>query len=128
MQAKINVAIPLEHCEIMFGLVDTLEQKNENDPKLVAMIDLIQKIVERYMNGPQQQSQDTSISTEALYREKMNRVLTARQVQQFKRILKKFSVSEQLLLKRYNIQKLSDLTVGKALDAIENVVLAKNKR
>ena len=128
MQAKINVAIPLEHCEIMFGLVDTLEQKNENDPKLVAMIDLIQKIVERYMNGSQQQSQDTSISTEALYREKMNRVLTARQVQQFKRILKKFSVSEQLLLKRYNIQKLSDLTVGKALDAIENVVLAKNKR
>ena len=128
MQAKINVAIPLEHCEIMFGLVDTLEQKNENDPKLVAMIDLIQKIVERYMNGSQQQSQDTSISTEALYREKMNRVLTARQVQQFKRILKKFSVSEQLLLKRYNIQKLSDLTVGKALDAIANVVLAKNKR
>ena len=128
MQAKINVAIPLEHCEIMFGLVDTLEQKNENDPKLVAMIDLIQKIVERYMNGPQQQSQDTSISTEALYKEKMNRVLTAMQVQQFKRILKKFSVSEQLLLKRYNIQKLSDLTVGKALDAIANVVLAKNKR
>ena len=127
MQAKINVSVPLEHCEIMFGLVDTLEQKNENDPKLVAMIDLIQKIVERYMNGSQQQSQDTSISTEALYREKMNRVLTARQVQQFKRILKKFSVSEQLLLKRYNIQKLSDLTVGKALDAIANVVLAKNK-
>lgn len=122
------MSVPLEHCEIMFGLVDTLEQKNENDPKLVAMIDLIQKIVERYMNGSQQQSQDTSISTEALYREKMNRVLTARQVQQFKRILKKFSVSEQLLLKRYNIQKLSDLTVGKALDAIANVVLAKNKR
>jgi hypothetical protein len=122
------VAIPLKHCEIMFGLVDTLEQKNENDPKLVAMIDLIQKIVERYMNGPQQQSQDTSISTEALYREKMNRVLTARQVQQFKRILKKFNVSEPLLLGRYKIKKLSDLTVGKALDAIANVVLAKEKR
>ena len=128
MQAKINVAIPLEHCEIMFGLVDTLEQKNENDPKLVAMIDLIQKIVERYVNGSQQQSPDTSISTEALYREKMNRVLSERQVQQFKRILKKFSVSEPLLLKRYKIKKLSDLTVGKALDAIANVVLAKNKR
>lgn len=128
MQAKINVAIPLEHCEIMFGLVDTLEQKNENDPKLVAMIDLIQKIVERYMNGSQQQSPDTSISTEALYREKMNRVLNERQVQQFKRILKKFNVSEPLLLGRYRIKKLSDLTVGKALDAIENVVLAKNKR
>ena len=128
MQAKINVAIPLKHCEIMFGLVDTLEQKNENDPKLVAMIDLIQKIVERYMNGSQQQSPDTSISTEALYREKMNRVLNERQVQQFKRILKKFNVSEPLLLGRYKIKKLSDLTVGKALDAIENVVLAKNKR
>jgi hypothetical protein len=128
MQAKINVAIPLEHCEIMFGLVDTLEQKNENDPKLVAMIDLIQKIVGRYMNGSQQQSPDTSISTEALYREKMNRVLNERQVQQFKRILKKFNVSEPLLLGRYKIKKLSDLTVGKALDAIANVVLAKNKR
>ena len=128
MQAKINVAIPLEHCEIMFGLVDTLEQKNENDPKLVAMIDLIQKIVERYMNGSQQQSPDTSISTEALYREKMNRVLNERQVQQFKRILKKFNVSEPLLLGRYKIKKLSDLTVGKALDAIANVVLAKEKR
>ena len=128
MQAKINVAIPLEHCEIMFGLVDTLEQKNENDPKLVAMIDLIQKIVERYVNGSQQQSPDTSISTEALYREKMNRVLNERQVQQFKRILKKFNVSEPLLLGRYKIKKLSDLTVGKALDAIANVVLAKNKR
>jgi hypothetical protein len=128
MQAKINVAIPLEHCEIMFGLVDTLEQKNENDPNLVAMIDLIQKIVERYMNGSQQQSPNTSISTEALYREKMNRVLNERQVQQFKRILKKFNVSEPLLLGRYKIKKLSDLTVGKALDAIANVVLAKNKR
>ena len=128
MQAKINVSVPLKNCEIMFGLVDTLEQKDENDPKLVAMIDLIQKIIERYMNGPQQQSPDTSISTEALYREKMNRVLSERQVQQFKRILKKFSVSEPLLLKRYKIKKLSDLTVGKALDAIANVVLAKEKR
>ena len=46
MQAKINVSVPLEHCEIMFGLVDTLEQNNENDPKLVAMIDLIQSVID----------------------------------------------------------------------------------
>ena len=48
MQAKIKVSIPLDHCEIKFSVSDTVAQKN--DPKLVAMIDLIQNVVEQYLN------------------------------------------------------------------------------
>ena len=127
MQVEISFTVPLKRNVVKFNVTDTLEQNNEH--KLSAMLDTLRDTVEMYLNE-QAKTPDNSrlLSSESFPDVKPDVIISERQAQVLRRILRKREIPEKAVCSKYGVKRLEDLTWKKAVDIILKIMLTEHKR
>ena len=127
MQVEISFTVPLKRNVVKFNVTDTLEQNNEH--KLSAMLDTLRDTVEMYLNE-QAKTLDNSrlLSSESFPDIKPDVIISERQAQVLRRILRKREIPEKAVCSKYGVKRLEDMTWKKAVDIILKIMLTEHKR
>ena len=127
MQVEISFTVPLKRNVVKFNVTDTLEQNNEH--KLSAMLDTLRDTVEMYLNE-QAKTPDNSrlLSSESFPDIKPDVIISERQAQVLRRILRKREIPEKAVCSKYGVKRLEDMTWKKAVDIILKIMLTEHKR
>jgi len=127
MQVEISFTVPLKRNVVKFNVTDTLEQNNEH--KLSAMLDTLRDTVGMYLNE-QAKTPDYSrmSSSESFPDIKPDVIISERQAQVLRRILRKREIPEKAVCSKYGVKRLGDMTWKKAVDIILKIMLTEHKR
>jgi hypothetical protein len=127
MQVEISFTVPLKRNVVKFNVTDTLEQNNEH--KLSAMLDTLRDTVEIYLNE-QAKTPDNSrlLSSESFPDIKPDVIISERQAQVLRWILRKREIPENAVCSKYGVKRLEDMTWKKAVDIILKIMLTEHKR
>lgn len=127
MQVEISFTVPLKRNVVKFNVTDTLDQNDEH--KLSAMLDTLRDTVEMYLNE-QAKTPDNSrlLSSESFPDIKPDVIISERQAQVLRRILRKREIPEKAVCSKYGVKRLEDMTWKKAVDIILKIMLTEHKR
>ena len=127
MQVEISFTVPLKRNVVKFNVTDTLDQNDEH--KLSAMLDTLRDTVEMYLNE-QAKTPDNSrlLSSESFPDIKPDVIISERQAQVLRRILRKREISDKAVCSKYGVKRLEDMTWKKAVDIILKIMLTEHKR
>ena len=127
MQVEISFTVPLKRNVVKFNVTDTLDQNDEH--KLSAMLDTLRDTVGMYLNE-QAKTPDNSrlLSSESFPDIKPDVIISERQAQVLRRILRKREIPEKAVCSKYGVKRLEDMTWKKAVDIILKIMLTEHKR
>jgi len=127
MQVEISFTVPLKRNVVKFNVTDTLDQNDEH--KLSAMLDTLRDTVGMYLNE-QAKTPDYSrmSSSESFPDIKPDVIISERQAQVLRRILRKREIPEKAVCSKYGVKRLEDMTWKKAVDIILKIMLTEHKR
>ena len=117
MNVEITIKFPSNCDAIRFPM---------SDHQMSALLDLLLDALEAYQHSMQQRIKDLEdeFASESDILSRLGRKLTAKQAQDFKRILRERHLSEKDICKKYGADSIEDLTGSDALDVIARILLA----
>ena len=120
MQVEISISIPPDRSVTKFKM---------DSRKVLALLDIIECVVDKRKDLIQQRLDELEkeLSSESDPFSRLENVISSKHASDFKKILQKNALSERAVCAKYGVDRIEELTVSKALDAIVNVVLSKNK-
>ena len=121
MNVEITIKFPSNCDAIRFPM---------SDRQMSALLDLLLDALEAYQHSMQQRIKDfeDDFTSGSDILSRLGRKLTAKQAQDFKRILRERHLSEKDICKKYGADSIEDLTGSDALDVIARILLADQKR
>ena len=120
MQVEISITIPPDPSVTKFKM---------DARKVLALLDILQNVVDEQNNSIQKRLDELEkeFFSESDPFSRLENVICSKHASDFKKILQKNALSERAVCAKYGVDRIEELTVSKALDAIVNVVLSKNK-
>lgn len=127
MQVEISFTVPLKRNVVKFNVTDTLDQNDEH--KLSAMLDTLRDTVEMYLNEQAKTLDNSRMSSSESFPDiKPDVIISERQAQVLRRILRKREIPEKAVCSKYGVKRLEDMTWKKAVDIILKIMLTEHKR